>query len=232
MSEAEGNLDLLPSSSLYAAAAFLEGCSYVNFTPSLGSHAAALVDLAQRQQTAHAGRDGKTGETFLKSVLGPAFAQRNLTILSWVGHNILGNMDAQVLQDPQNKQSKVHSKDQLIGRILGYQPQMHTSIENIHSLGDWKTAWDHVHFQGFLGTRMTMQFTWQGCDSILAAPLVLDLFRLVERSQRAGQVGALTHLNSFFKSPLSTDASPSFAEQFRELQDWCEAMAAESHDIH
>ena len=112
------------------------------------------------------------------------FAARNLEVMSWVGHNIFGNLDGQVLDDPANKAAKIKSKDQLVGSILGYDPQTLVSIEYIRSLGDWKTAWDHIHFRGFLGTPMTLQFTWQGCDSLLAAPLVLDLVRFVELSHR------------------------------------------------
>ena len=79
------------------------------------------------------------------------------------------------------------------------------SIEYIESLDDWKTAWDHIHFQGFLGTKMMMQFIWQGCDSILAAPLVLDLARLALLAQRRGEVGVLRHLACFFKSPMGVE---------------------------
>ena len=93
------------------------------------------------------GHDGKTGETLLKSVLAPMFAARNLQVMSWVGHNIFGNMDGKVLDDPANKQAKVASKDHLLQQILGYTPQTLVSIEYIESLGDWKTAWDHIHFQ-------------------------------------------------------------------------------------
>ncbi len=155
----------LPASSLYAIAALDLGCSYVNFTPSLGSAPAAIDELARLRGARHAGCDGKTGETLLKSVLAPMFARRNLRVMSWVGHNIFGNMDGQVLDDPANKAAKIASKDHLLGEILGYRPQSHISIECIESLGDWKTAWDHVHFAGFLGTPMTLQFIWQGCDS-------------------------------------------------------------------
>ena len=93
-----------------------------------------------------------------------------MQVLSWVGHNIFGNLDGRVLDDPANKQAKLASKDRLLGEILGYRPQTLISIEYIQSLGEWKTAWDHIHFTGFLGTPMTLQFIWQGCDSILAAP--------------------------------------------------------------
>ncbi len=209
----------LPSSTLYAIAAIDLGMPYVNFTPSRANDFPAIFDLALRRKTCHMGHDGKTGETFIKSVLAPAFANRNLEVMSWVGHNIFGNMDGQVLDDPANKQTKVSSKNRMLAEILGYEPQSHISIEYIRSLGDWKTAWDHIHFRGFLGTAMTMQFTWQGCDSILAAPLVLDLLRFAELAHRRGETGLLTFLASFFKSPLGS-VGHDFARQFQLLTDW------------
>ena len=213
----------LPASSLYAIASLEKGWPFINFTPSLGSCPKAIDELAIAKGTCHMGHDGKTGETFLKSVLAPAFANRNLEIMSWVGHNIFGNMDGKVLDDPINKQTKVTSKDRLLGQILGYDPQTHISIEYIKSLGDWKTAWDHIHFRGFLGTPMIMTFTWQGCDSILAAPLVLDLFRFTELAARNGETGLLTFLSSFFKSPLGTNEND-FSKQFDLLTQWGEAQ--------
>ena len=209
----------LPASSLYFLAAAEAGCSYVNFTPSAGSTPEALQEVARERRIAHAGCDGKTGETLLKSVLAPMFAARNLEVMSWVGHNIFGNMDGMVLDDPRNKAAKVRSKDHLLASILGYPPQTHVSIEYIKSLGDWKTAWDHIHFRGFLDTPMTMQFTWQGCDSILAAPLVLDLVRLIERAHRAGEYGAMDWLACFFKSPLGV-TEQDFAKQVAMLHAW------------
>lgn len=215
----------LPASSLYFLAAIEAGASYVNFTPSAGSGPACLQDLARERGIAHAGCDGKTGETLLKSVLAPLFAARNLEVMSWVGHNIFGNMDGKVLDDPRNKAAKVRSKDHLLASILGYPPQTLVSIEYIESMGDWKTAWDHVHFRGFLGTPMTLQFTWQGCDSILAAPLVLDLVRLVERARRGGESGVLTWLAAFFKSPLGV-TEQDFAIQMAMLHEWIAGQAA------
>ena len=81
------------------------------------------------------------------------------------------------------------------------------SIEYVESLDDWKTAWDHIHFEGFLGTKMMLQFTWQGCDSLLAAPLVIDLARLALLAQRRGEVGVMRHLACFFKSPMGVDGA-------------------------
>ena len=150
------------------------------------------------------------------------FALRNWRILSWVGHNILGNRDGQVLDDPDNKASKVRAKDQVITSILGYKPQTLVTIENIESLDDWKTAWDHIHFRGFLGTKMMMQFTWQGCDSLLAGPLVLDLARLALLAQRRGEAGCLRHLACFFKSPMGVEEHD-FFKQFAMLAEYAEA---------
>ena len=209
----------LPTSSLYAIAAFEADAAYINFTPSTGATPQALNSLAQQRGLPHAGCDGKTGETLLKSVLAPMFRDRNLNVMSWVGHNIFGNLDGKILDDPSNKAAKVKSKDHLLANLLPSTPQTLVSIEFIESLGDWKTAWDHIHFEGFLGTPMTMQFTWQGCDSILAAPLVIDLIRLVDRARLAGEAGSLPWLASFFKSPLNCHEQ-GFAAQMTMLHDW------------
>jgi len=206
----------LPTSSLYAYAAIDAGFPYVNLTPSRGATLPAIEELAAKKRVPLAGQDLKTGETLLKSVLAPLFARRNLKVLSWVGHNILGNRDGLVLNDPQNKASKVKSKDHLLGELLGYKPQSHVSIEYIESLDDWKTAWDHIHFEGFLGTKMTLQFTWQGCDSLLAAPLVVDIARLALLAQRRGESGPMNHLASFFKSPVGVEQHD-FNKQFEML---------------
>jgi myo-inositol-1-phosphate synthase len=213
------NSAALPTSSLYAFAALDAGFPYVNLTPSRGATLPALDELARKRGVPHAGQDLKTGETLLKSVLAPMFARRNLRVLSWVGHNILGNRDGLVLADPENKASKVKSKDALLAELLGYRPQSLVSIEYVESLDDWKTAWDHVHFEGFLGTRMTLQFTWQGCDSLLAAPLVVDLARLALLAQRRDEAGELRHLACFFKSPLGV-TEHDFGKQFLMLEEY------------
>lgn len=212
----------LRASSLYAIGAIRAGAAVVNFTPSLGAGCPAIDALARERAVPHAGSDGKTGETLLKSVLAPMFSARNFRVDSWVGHNLLGNRDGAVLADAQHKRAKLDSKQQLLGELLGYEPQSHVSIEPIESLGDWKTAWDHVHFRGFLGVPMTLQFTWQGCDSALAAPLVLDLVRLMDLALRRGEAGAIPPLAAFFKSPLG-DAPQALPEQMRTLADWVSA---------
>ena len=197
---------------LYAWAALDLGLPYVNFTPSLGASFPAAEELARLRGAPHGGKDGKTGETLLKSVLAPMFAMRNWQILSWVGHNIFGNRDGVVLDDPANKASKIKTKDQVISSIVGYKPTTHVSIEYIPSLDDWKTAWDHIHFRGFLGTKMILQFIWQGCDSLLAGPLVIDLARLALLAQRRGERGVMPQLACFFKNPLGTTEHDFFKE--------------------
>jgi myo-inositol-1-phosphate synthase len=215
----------VPASTLSAIAAMEAGADYVNFTPSVGSDLPALDELARAKQVLHVGRDGKTGETLMKAVLAPMFAARNLNVMSWVGHNIFGNMDGKVLDDPINKANKVRSKDHLLTEILGYKPTTLVTIEYIEDMADWKTAWDHIHFKGFLDTKMTLQFTWQGCDSLLAAPLVLDLVRFTERARRAGECGVPKQLSSFFKSPMGADVPPEFGKQYDLLEKWAAAAS-------
>ncbi len=159
------------------------------------------------------------------------FALRNWQLLSWVGHNIFGNRDGQVLDDPANKASKIRTKDQVISSIVGYKPQTLVSIEYIDSLDDWKTAWNHIHFKGFLGTKMTLQFIWQGCDSILAGPLVVDLARLALLSQRRGEVGVLRHLACFFKNPMDVPEHD-FFKQFAMLERYVEEFLTTETQRH
>jgi len=217
---------ILPASAVYAWAAIDLGLPYVNFTPSLGASFPAIQELAHKRRAVFGGKDGKTGETLMKTALAPMFADRNLQILSWVGHNIFGNRDGIVLDDPRNKASKIQTKDQVISSIVGYKPQTHVSIEYIESLDDWKTAWDHIHFKGFLNVKMMLQFTWQGCDSILAAPLAIDIARLALLSQRRGEVGCLKHLALFFKSPMGV-AEHDFFKQFAMLEEYVQQVKGE-----
>ncbi len=209
----------LPASSLYAYAALADGHPYVNFTPSVGSDLGGLHELAEERSVPHVGRDAKTGETLVKSALGPMFAGRNLQVLSWEGHNILGNEDGRVLETPENEAGKLASKGGVLDSILPDIPHNEVRIDYTPSLGDWKTAWDHVHFAGFLDTKMTMQFTWQGSDSALAAPLVVDLARLVAYADERGEGGVQSHLASFFKAPMGVDEHD-FSRQVERLDEW------------
>ena len=214
----------LPTSSLYAYAAIDAGFPYVNITPSRGATIPAIEELALKSGVPHAGQDLKTGETLIKSVLAPLFACRNLRVLSWVGHNILGNRDGLVLNDPDNKASKVKSKDSLLAELLGYKPQSLVSIEYIESLDDWKTAWDHIHFEGFLGTKMTMQFTWQGCDSLLAAPLVIDLARFAPSHSVAARP-ARCRTSRASSRARSVSHEHDFGKQFGLLEEYSKGAA-------
>jgi myo-inositol-1-phosphate synthase len=212
----------LPPSSVYAAAAFTAGAAFVDFTPSTGARLPALAALAERHGVPWAGSDGKTGETLVKSVLAPMFAARALRVRSWAGTNLLGGGDGATLADPQAMESKARSKARGLEAMLGHPVDGPVHIDNIADLGDWKTAWDHLTFSGFLGTRMSMQFTWQGCDSSLAAPLVIDLARLADLALRRGEVGALPALGFFFKDPVDSDEHRLF-EQHRALTEWATA---------
>ena len=214
----------LPASSLYAYAALLDGHPYANFTPSTGSSLGGLRQLAREEGVPHAGDDGKTGESLVKAALGPMFAGRNLRVMSWEGHNILGNTDGQVLEDDRNKAGKLQSKGDILEGILDEEFHNRVRIDYTPSLGDWKTAWDYVHFEGFLDTEMTMQFTWEGSDSALAAPLVLDLVRLLSNADDRGESGVQTHLASFFKAPLDTDEHD-LSQQFASLYDYVDRHA-------
>jgi myo-inositol-1-phosphate synthase len=209
--------EVFPPSLLYAYAALDAGYPYVNFTPSTGSSVRALDELARARGTVHAGRDGKTGETLVKTTLAPLFACRNLRVLAWEGYNMLGNPDGASLRDPGARSAKCTTKDRSLRAILGEAGHSAVHIDFVPSLDDWKVAYDYVHFEGFLGARMSLQFTWQGCDSALAAPLVLDLVRLAAFARARGESGALDHLACFFKDPYGVDVH-AFHEQFALLR--------------
>ncbi|MFB9349460.1 inositol-3-phosphate synthase [Streptomyces heliomycini] len=215
----------LPPSSLYAAAALRAGCPYVNFTPSTGLHHPALAPLAASSGLPYAGRDGKTGQTLLRSVLGPMFLQRALAVRAWSGTNLLGGGDGAALADPAAAAAKNAGKERVLADTLGATPEGEVHIDDVPALGDWKTAWDHIAFDGFLGARMVLQTTWQGCDSALAAPLVLDLARLTARARQKGLSGPLSELGFYFKDPVG-DGPSSLAEQYTELRRFAERLRA------
>jgi myo-inositol-1-phosphate synthase len=206
----------LPPSSLYAAAALRAGCPYVNFTPSTGLHHPALASAAASSGLPYAGRDGKTGQTLLRSVLGPMFTQRALAVRAWSGTNLLGGGDGAALADPAAAAAKNAGKERVLAETLPAVPEGEVHIDDVPALGDWKTAWDHIAFDGFLGTRMTLQTTWQGCDSSLAAPLILDLARLVARAQEVGARGPLGELGFYFKDPVG-EGPAALGEQYAAL---------------
>ncbi|MFG2830199.1 inositol-3-phosphate synthase [Streptomyces sp. NPDC048434] len=212
---ADPHTDRLPASSLYAYAALRAGCPYLNFTPSTGLHHPLLQEMAAVSGLPYAGRDGKTGQTLLRSVLAPMFAQRALAVRAWSGTNLLGGGDGAALADPGAAAAKNAGKARVLADTLGALPAGDLHIDNVPALGDWKTAWDHIAFDGFLGSRMTLQTTWQGCDSALAAPLVLDLARLLAAAHTVGLSGPQPALGFYFKDP---DGGPAaLADQYTAL---------------
>lgn len=215
---------VISPSMLRAYVAFLEDCAYVNFTPNSGAKIPALQALAADRGLPYYGSDAKTGESLIKSVLAPMFAKRNLEVMSWEGVNLLGNNDGKALSDPDRRTAKIDNKEELVPRLLGYPVHSGVDINYVPSLGDWKTAWDLIHFKGFLDVPMTMQFTWQGCDSILAAPLALDLVRFGEFALRTHEAGPMKHLASFFKNPIGVE-EPAFIPQFEMLLGYAQAHA-------
>lgn len=218
---------------LYAYAAIDMGMPYVNFTPSPGNNIPALQELALLRKIPHGGQDAKTGETLMKTVIAPLFVARNFRVMSWEGYNMLGNRDGQVLDDPRNNESKLRNKDAQVKNLLTNSPEVHTRvrIDYVPSLDDWKTAWDFIHFRGFLDTKMMFQFIWQGCDSMLAAPLILDLVRLLELAQRRKEVGVMKHLACFFKTPLNV-TDHNFYTQMQQLQDYARSCQTKGRHKH
>jgi myo-inositol-1-phosphate synthase len=195
------------------------GAGFVDFTPSVGARLPAIEALAEAHEVPVAGSDGKTGETFMKSVLAPALGQRNLKVRSWSGMNILGGGDGAALADPTRVQSKLNSKGKLLDEILGYPVEAPIHIEDVRDMGEWKTAWDHIVFEGFLGVRMKLQFTWEGCDSTLAAPLLLDLMRLMGMALERRERGVMANLAFFFKDPAGT-REHALHRQYEMLERW------------
>ncbi len=209
---------------VYAYAAILEGVGYGNFTPSLGADVPALVELAEREGVPVAGKDGKTGQTMMKTVLAPAFRSRALRVEGWYSTNILGNRDGLALDDPASLASKLATKGKVLDAILGYPVEDHVvRIDYYRPRGDQKEAWDAIDLIGFLGQRMQVKVDFQCRDSILAAPLAVEIARLLDLAQQRGQGGVQEQLGWFFKAPMTPDGStPEHALHRQEsvLLDW------------
>lgn len=214
-------LENFSAGTLYAYAAIDLGFPYINFTPSQGSGTPAMQELALNRGVPHMGKDGKTGETMVKSVLASMFPIRNMKVKSWAGFNILGDRDGEILANPKNKATKIRSKDEVLRNVLGEDVFTYTAINYVPSLDDWKTAWDHIHFEGFLDTKMVMQFIWQGCDAVLAAPLAIDLVRLADFAKQKGEKGLMPHLAVFFKSPLGVNEH-ALTRQYAMLEEYAQ----------
>ncbi len=195
----------LPPSFLYAYASILEDCPIVNFTPSVGFEVPFLIKLAEEKGVPLAGRDGKTGQTLYKTVLASMLKWRNLKLDGWYSTNILGNDDGKVLSDPNHAASKVKTKSDVLSHILGYDDfAQDVHIHYYPVRGDAKEAWDTIDFTGWLDTKMSMKINWLGQDSPLAAAVVFDLIRFMNRAKERKQKGILPYLASFFKAPAGT----------------------------
>lgn len=216
--------EILPPSSLSAYAAILAEAPYICFTPSPALNIPALAQLAAERGIPTAGQDGKTGQTWLRSVLAPGLAARGLRVLSWAGANLLGGGDGATLADPQAVAGKLQSKNRGL-QSLTNAATTPLHIDNVPDLGETKVAWDHINVEGFLGSRLTLQTTWSAYDSMLAAPMILDLARLMGLADAAGQQGQVGQLGFFFKDPWGSDEH-AFAEQSRLLLDWAQQAGA------
>jgi len=193
---------------LYAYAALTAGVPYANFTPSLAVDVPALRELAGTLGVPVAGRDGKTGQTLLKTVLAPALRARALTVEGWYSTNILGNRDGEALHHPASLASKVATKGSVLDHMLGYPVDDHVvQITYYRPRGDDKESWDNIDVRGFLGQRMQLKLNFLCRDSILAAPLVLELARLLDLAAQRGHAGVVEPLGVFFKAPMTRDGN-------------------------
>lgn len=186
---------------LYTYAAIDLGLPFINFTSCQANSIDAIKELAELRKVPHCGKDAKTGETYIKSILAPAFKYRNIHPLFWESHNILGDNDGLTLQDYKLKKDKLIDKA-LSVKELGNDIEHNVRIDFVKALGDWKTAWNLIEWEGLLGSRMSLQFVWKGHDGLLAAPLIWDLIRFMECSIKMGEYGVLKHLAFFFKNPI------------------------------
>ncbi len=204
---------------LYAYAAIREGIPYGNFTPSLAADVPALTALAQARRVPIAGKDGKTGQTFLKTVLAPAFRDRALHVDGWFSTNILGNNDGLALDDADSLKSKLATKGSVLDDILGYKVEDHVvQIHYYRPRGDDKEAWDNIDVSGFLGQRMQVKVNFLCKDSILAAPLVIEIARCLDLARQRGEGGPQEHLGVFFKLPATKEGRTPEHDFFRQQQ--------------
>ncbi len=212
---------------LYAYAAILETVPYGNFTPSLAADIPALTKLADQKGVPVAGKDGKTGQTFIKTVLAPAFRSRSLYVEGWFSTNILGNRDGLALDNPDSLRSKLNTKGSVLDSILGYPVEDHlVNIQYYKPRGDNKEAWDNIDLVGFMGQKMQMKVNFLCRDSILAAPLVIEIARVLDLAKQRGDGGIQEQLGIFFKSPMTEPGhreEHSFPVQERVLLDWLAA---------
>lgn len=207
----DANSDEISPAMLYAYAAISENVPYGNFTPSVSADIPALIEFAESNQVPIAGKDGKTGQTMIKSVLAPAFKTRALKVEGWYSTNILGNRDGLALSNAESLASKVKTKSSLLEDILGYTVEDHiVDIRYYRPRKDNKEAWDNIDLTGFLGQSMQLKVNFLCKDSILAAPLAIEIARCLDLAKRRNESGVLEEVGVFFKFPMTRqkDAKP------------------------
>ena len=206
----ENDVDI-PPSMIYAYAAIKLGIPYANGAPNLSADVPALMDLARKTGTPISGKDFKTGQTLMKTILAPGFKARYLGLDGWYSTNILGNRDGEVLDDPESFKTKEVSKLGVLEHIL--QPHLYPDLYGkIHHVvrinyypprGDNKEGWDNIDIFGWLGYPMQIKVDFLCRDSILAAPIVLDLALFSDLAGRTGMSGIQEWLSFYFKSPMT-----------------------------
>jgi len=204
------NDDAIAPSMLYAYAALKEGVPYANGAPNLSVDFPAMLELAEQNEVPVAGKDFKTGQTLMKTVLAPAFKARMLGVDGWYSTNILGNRDGEVLDDPESFKTKEESKLGVLEYIL--QPDVYPELYGkiYHKVrinyypprGDAKEGWDNIDIRGWLDYPMQIKVDFLCRDSILAAPIVLDLALFLDLASRAGMSGIQEWLSFYLKSPM------------------------------
>jgi len=205
----ENNLDISPSM-LYAYAAISEGIPFINGAPNLTSDIPALIELAEKNNVPIAGKDFKTGQTLIKTVIAPMLKARMIGLNGWFSTNILGNRDGEVLDEPGSFKTKEESKLSVLDSIL--QPELYPELYShyYHQVkinyypprGDNKEGWDNIDIFGWLNYPMQLKINFLCRDSILAAPIVLDLILFMDLAKRAGMKGIQDWLSFYFKSPI------------------------------
>ncbi len=203
------NDDNISPSQIYAYAALLSGVPFANGAPNLTTDLPCIVELAEREGVPICGKDFKTGQTLIKTLIAPGLKSRMLGIRGWYSTNILGNRDGEVLDAPENFQTKENSKLGVLDTIL--QPEIYPSLygDIVHKVridyypprGDEKEGWDNIDIFGWLGYPMQIKINLLARDSILAAPIVLDLALFMDLAARAGESGVQEWLSFYFKAP-------------------------------
>ena len=206
---ANNDPDIAPSQ-IYAYAALKSGIPYANGAPNLTTDTPALLELARENHIPICGKDFKTGQTFMKTMIAPGLKARMLGMSGWFSTNILGNRDGEVLDDPGSFRSKEETKLSVLDQIL--QPEMYPQLygDLFHKVridyypprGDSKEGWDNIDIFGWLGYPMQIKINFLCRDSILAAPLVLDLVLFLDLAHRAGMRGIQEWLSFYFKAPM------------------------------